>query len=513
MTGHTSSAISRGKDHVKTLVVDAAPLIKSTPIGHLAEKLVTIPEVLAEVRDKHARSALAHLPFEIQTRMPSEDAMAAVVAFSKKTGDYAALSRTDLKILALTYMLEKESNGISHLRTEPVGPSRLKTPRLTATSAPAAATQVKSAISSANSTQSTSLTDEQQPPELTPASPDDGRQLPEQGDAGAPSADSSDIASLAIENQGVINDGSACMADIGSKAAHSVESEGGDHLVEEFALVDADIEDTRLQFEAVSTAEDHAEVPTTDGRCGTVDVGEPVVGQQEEDDEGWNVAGKPSRRRTTPKLFVGGEDDGWITPDNINKVKAQQVYGKQKRQRKRKAQILEVACITSDFAMQNVLLQMGLKLLSVDGMAIDRVQSYVLRCHACFKVTKDMERKFCPSCGNNTLLRTTIGVDSEGNVTYYLKKNFEYNLRGTKYSIPQPKGGRRNDDMILREDQREYQRAVSYQRRAKASVDPFDMDINPLELVKDKKGVTGTIRIGHGRKNVNEAKKTRQKRR
>jgi len=43
-----------------------------------------------------------------------------VTEFSKKTGDYASLSATDLKVLALTYMLEKVNNGVGHLRIEPV---------------------------------------------------------------------------------------------------------------------------------------------------------------------------------------------------------------------------------------------------------------------------------------------------------------------------------------------------------------------------------------------------------
>jgi rRNA maturation endonuclease Nob1 len=34
-----------------------------------------------------------------------------VANFARKTGDFAALSKTDLKLIALTYMLEKEVNG------------------------------------------------------------------------------------------------------------------------------------------------------------------------------------------------------------------------------------------------------------------------------------------------------------------------------------------------------------------------------------------------------------------
>lgn len=43
-----------------------------------------------------------------------------VVEFSKKTGDHRELSRTDLLVVALAYMLEVETNGRDHLHTEPV---------------------------------------------------------------------------------------------------------------------------------------------------------------------------------------------------------------------------------------------------------------------------------------------------------------------------------------------------------------------------------------------------------
>jgi RNA-binding protein NOB1 len=42
-----------------------------------------------------------------------------VTEFSKKTGDYVTLSATDIKVMALTYQLEVESNGKEHLKTEP----------------------------------------------------------------------------------------------------------------------------------------------------------------------------------------------------------------------------------------------------------------------------------------------------------------------------------------------------------------------------------------------------------
>ena len=61
--------------------------------------------------------------------------------------------------------------------------------------------------------------------------------------------------------------------------------------------------------------------------------------------------------------------------------------------------------------------------------------SFVNYLYMC-RVTTNMEKKFCPNCGNATLIRTSASTDANGNVTYYLKKNFQYNLRGTKvYSM------------------------------------------------------------------------------
>lgn len=42
--------------------------------------------------------------------------------------------------------------------------------------------------------------------------------------------------------------------------------------------------------------------------------------------------------------------------------------------------------------MQNVLLQMGLRVLSVEGKRITRVKQWALRCFGCFKITRDMTK-------------------------------------------------------------------------------------------------------------------------
>lgn len=107
------------------------------------------------------------------------------------------------------------------------------------------------------------------------------------------------------------------------------------------------------------------------------------------------------------------ENDGeWITPENVVTHKAQdlglapaadthfssegvfQPSGKTRKDRGRKnkkpvpqhvGKPLDVACMTGDYAVQNVLMQIGLNLVGSGGKKIAQVKSWVLRCHACFK--------------------------------------------------------------------------------------------------------------------------------
>ena len=83
------------------------------------------------------------------------------------------------------------------------------------------------------------------------------------------------------------------------------------------------------------------------------------------------------------------------------------------------------------------------------------------------RLCKDPSKRFCPSCGNATLLRTTVTTSaSTGKQHIHLKRYFQYHLRGSKYSIPDAKPGRAKGQqkagtgLILREDQQEWQNAV-----------------------------------------------------
>ena len=99
------------------------------------------------------------------------------------------------------------------------------------------------------------------------------------------------------------------------------------------------------------------------------------------------------------------DDEGWITPANIKKVQEKEQNIDKKTEKA--PLVMQAACITADFAMQNVLLRMNLNLLSNNLGRVRTLKTWVLRCHACFGICKDMTKQFCPRCGKPTLMRTS----------------------------------------------------------------------------------------------------------
>lgn len=223
----------------------------------------------------------------------------------------------------------------------------------------------------------------------------------------------------------------------------------------------------------------------------------------------------PATKDTVPEAIededdseASDDDGGWITPSNVNKHKAQ---GNGSTPAKNPQRTLQAAVLTSDFAMQNVALRMNLNLITPSFSRITQLKTWVLRCHGCFKVTKDMEKQFCPSCGQPTLIRTSCSTDERGNFQLHLKRGFQWNNRGNVYSVPKPvhgtphgrlakhAGGQNNwgASLLLAEDQKEYLKASDAQRKQKKK-DLMDNEFLPGILTGDRSG-NGKIKVGAGR--------------
>lgn len=129
---------------VEVLVVDSSGFIKCTSLESVGKEIITIRDVISEVKDPQTRQRLSVLPFELKFRDPdpeairsgetdillvlwtiSSDRVVSIVVlvseFAKKTGDFASLSAVDVRLLALCRQLavERSSDKGADLRTEP----------------------------------------------------------------------------------------------------------------------------------------------------------------------------------------------------------------------------------------------------------------------------------------------------------------------------------------------------------------------------------------------------------
>lgn len=106
--------------------------------------------------------------------------------------------------------------------------------------------------------------------------------------------------------------------------------------------------------------------------------------------------------------YFSDDEEGWINMENVDDCLA--------RDGSKVACAPEddarVGCVANDFAMLNVLLQMGVKLISVDGRrTIKQIGRYSLRCQACATLRMQLEQQFCDRCGNTAMHRIVLNVN------------------------------------------------------------------------------------------------------
>jgi RNA-binding protein NOB1 len=228
---------------------------------------------------------------------------------------------------------------------------------------------------------------------------------------------------------------------------------------------------------------------------------------------------------------VDDDGEGWVT--STKEIVAMKATGtldpfrdNNKNQQLRQQEDLPLkqyraACATTDFAMQNVILQMRLELLTVDGVRVRKLKSWVQRCAACFEVytNVDSSRLFCKKCGSSAIQRVAASVDGKtGRLKLHLKKNYQHSLRGTKFSLPKPgKQNRFMGDLLLSEDQLMYgalnqRKRQSKSKKVKAAQSIFGADIATTVGCNADLSKRGDLRVGFGRKNPNSTKFGRERR-
>ena len=219
------------------------------------------------------------------------------------------------------------------------------------------------------------------------------------------------------------------------------------------------------------------------------------------------VGGKKDKK-TQQMLGWGGDfnsddDEGWVTPSNIKNLKneVEECDSEQK---------CNTSIITTDFAMQNVIMQMNIPLLNLDGKIISKLKTFVMECFSCWEIMKKPDVVFCSSCGKNTVLKVTCEYKKNGDLILYRKKNKQIRVRGAKYNIPTPKGGRKIKDLLLYKDDYLQPKVKNYikkmeadrNREQKKVMDDFDFGFGYEDGRKSNKRYMD-VKIGYGNKNPN----------
>ncbi len=461
--------------NIHTLILDSGPILKNEPtvstlVGQ-TEALVTVPAVIGEIRDVNARSRLENtlLPF-LTLRDPKPENLRSVSEFARKTGDFEVLSRTDLQVLALAYEVECEKNcGDWRLRKTP-GQRRLNGAPPSKIAALEGVDDLKEEAT--------------QPKEQIFAGSDENQTTSERENEGPDGSTADDGDTKALESN--------------AKTTLQAENAGTDENSEE---LEASLDDLSIQLQLTDVS---ASSPTAD-----------AVGVND------GVAATAPRKELQSAAFDDSDGEGWITPSNIKKHQDKEATSRSKVSQEQK--VMQAATLTTDFAMQNVLLQMNLNLVSPSLQRIRHLKTYILRCHACFATTKDMTKQFCGRCGKPTMLRVSCSTHENGDFRMHLKRNMQWNTRGDRYSIPRPIGGSASgklnvggggkgggkggwgQGLILAEDQKEYQRALK-DNRPKITRDLLDEDYLPGIFTGDRNKTGGRPKVGAGR-NVNSRKR------
>ena len=95
------------------LVLDANAFIKGMDNAlDIADALVTVPQVIKEVKDARARELLERLPIPLTLLDPTTESLREVMEKAKKTGDFGVLSRTDIRVAALALDCAKQTGSI-----------------------------------------------------------------------------------------------------------------------------------------------------------------------------------------------------------------------------------------------------------------------------------------------------------------------------------------------------------------------------------------------------------------
>jgi len=460
----------------KSIILDTGAIINGFHFDNMNDLIFYVPKsIVDEIRDSKSKRILYSLPYELKILDPIDENLSLVKSYAMRTGDFANLSPQDFDVLALTYELEVKQHGTKHIKPLPMK------------------VEVKDNIYIA-------LTPHPSYVEAFEFDDDDD----EEEDAAAADDDDDDkiqkdigvfnkVTNLHDDNVTDNNDSLVKQEKDFSEQTAAVNSKKEENRIkgdinEEIVVEDEDdnggfqvfhgkdknqrrknkkktknierstaldsFSGNNSSISAVlKSSIDKNNSSSTIGTCLIDSIPNGNASQQEEHHQKEFDAEMEQQNDEGE----GGKEE-WINADNVESYK-QLSHICSKDEEDSSMEEDTVGCITGDFSIQNVLLHMGLQLLSdyhTSGniKVIKQLKHWVKRCHCCGTLVVNIRKIFCPRCGHPTLLRVTVETDTEtGELVCYYNPKRKISTRGIRFPIPYPEGGKRNKDPILREDQ------------------------------------------------------------
>ena len=512
------------------VVVDANAIVKGLRLERLAEEAVTIPEVLKEIKDRQARHTLATLPFELHVRDPDAESIQAVRRFARLTGDLGALSDPDIRCIALHYMLEREAHGLSAVRTEPPPLVLSKHKHSKGNKQPGwdyvedESEWAELDAMNLEAERNTAEVEKRMASATFEPEPEKPQKLPP-------------TAILALEmkerlekkrlKEKKTKELLAGVGDDGHEKENENENEDSEESEDDDDGWSQNVSRTtriRRAKRAAQKAEEQERVATEslEKEASTSASEQLVAGAEKTSNEETDAVEKDRYEKSqqdqdTSAAFFRGDLKGEGLPDEHDET-GESSGSESESESDTEPVESTITSATADYAMQNVLLQMNLKLVTPDGMRISELKRWVLRCHACGTISKETTRVFCSKCGNATLQKVQHTVSPDGAEQFGVRR--KHKIRGTRFSVPAPKGGRKEKAPILREDQLIGMRKV----KNKDDTDVFAAEYNEESFAGSSRGnQPGTAHLYHQRdlmeqggfpkKNPNERRFVRTNRR
>ncbi|OEH79510.1 hypothetical protein cyc_05624 [Cyclospora cayetanensis] len=353
-------AFARATKERPVIVLDAGALIRVEALDKYRHKcaFVTTMAAAQEVRDAMSRQRVGERLLDIHTLQPSASDEAWAEKFADMTGDLPFLSKTDLGLIALTYMLQRATGQTERLKIRPPALEFFSEAELQ-----------HSLESNGDSTHVWTL----QRGCVSATSP---ARTP-------PSVDASSLEDSTRTLEGETPE---------SESAYKSNSTAEDDMDMEEGWVTEEVLRDHLGLVALDDCPDGVE-----GREG----------------------GEQGDAEALSKAFNGLE-----LAAHLQEVEDL------------------VCCMTTDFSMQNVLLQMGLGVLSADGRTIRTVKLWALLCRACGHLDRKTKLLFCSKCGHYTLERAPLYFDQKSRKVYVFDGRKRFSKRGQVYSIPKETGGK-----------------------------------------------------------------------